>query len=216
MAFTGWPNEAIDFFDGLEEDNSKAYWLAHKATYEESVKRPMEELLAELADEFGQSKIFRPYRDVRFSADKSPYKTAIAATLGEAGYVHLSASGLGVGSGMYHMASDQLDRFRKAVDDDKAGLELNRLVSTVRKTKMDVAAHDSLKTAPKGYAKDHPRVELLRLKGLVTWKEWPAGAWLATRKSKSRLVDALRAAQPINDWLNKHVGTSTMPEPARR
>src|SRR3954451_9103578 len=86
MAFRGWPMAAIDFFDGLEEDNSREYWLTHKAVYDEAVRAPMEELLAELADEFGESKIFRPNRDVRFSADKSPYKTNIAATLGD-GYV---------------------------------------------------------------------------------------------------------------------------------
>ncbi len=81
---------------------------------------------------------------------------------------------------------------------------------------MEVAAHDSLKTAPKGFAKDHPRVELLRLKGLITWKEWPAGAWLSTRKAKTRVVDCLRSAQPINDWLDKHVGESTLPDHDRR
>lgn len=216
MTFKGWTNEAIDFFDGLEEDNSRTYWLAHKSIYEDAVKRPMEELLAELADEFGSGKIFRPNRDVRFSADKSPYKTSIAATVGNGGYVHLYAGGLGVGQGMFHMASDQLDRYRKAVDDTTAGLELTNLVSTLRQAKLDVSAHDALKTAPKGYPKDHVRVELLRLKGLVTWKEWPSGAWLATRKAKSRVVDTLRAAQPMDDWLDAHVGPSTMPESARR
>ena len=80
MAFSGWQMTAIDFFDGLEEDNSREYWLANKAVYDRDVKSPMEELLAELADEFGGSKIFRPNRDVRFSSDKSPYKTTIAAT----------------------------------------------------------------------------------------------------------------------------------------
>ncbi len=94
MGFRGWPAEAIDFYDGLEEDNSKSYWQAHKAAYEQAVLRPMEELLDDLAAQYGPGRIFRPYRDVRFSADKSPYKTAIGATLGEAGYIRLSAAGL--------------------------------------------------------------------------------------------------------------------------
>src|SRR3981081_383623 len=90
MAFRGWPVEAIEFYEGLEADNSKAYWQDHKSVYEQCVQRPMKELLAELAPEFGEGKIFRPYRDVRFSADKSPYKTAIAATLGTAGDIPLA------------------------------------------------------------------------------------------------------------------------------
>ena len=107
MTFRGWPEEALDFYDGLEADNSRTYWLAHKQTYEKCVLEPMTELLAELEPEHGESKIFRPYRDVRFSKDKSPYKTAIGAVIGD-GYIQLSARGLAVGNGMYSMAPDQL------------------------------------------------------------------------------------------------------------
>src|SRR5437773_9568879 len=160
MAFKGWQAEAIEFFEGLEADNSKAYWQDHKADYEKLVKAPMDELLAELKREFGEGRIFRPYRDVRFSRDKSPYKTNIAATLGAGGYISFSADGLGVGNGYYMMASDQLDRFRPAIDDDRQGSELEKLVKALEKKGVEVTGHDSLKTAPKGYAKDHPRIEL--------------------------------------------------------
>src|SRR5690349_4114403 len=107
MAFSGWPEEALEFYEGLEADNSKAYWTDRKADYEDKVLRPMTELLEELGPEFGESKIFRPYRDVRFSKDKSPYKTNIGAMLG-GGYIQLSATGLAAGDGMYGMAPDQL------------------------------------------------------------------------------------------------------------
>ena len=100
MAFAGWPEEALDFYDGLEADNSKAYWLANKQIYDECVLAPMRELVAEIESEPGESKIFRPYRDVRFSKDKSPYKTQMGARLGR-GYIQLSAKGLAVGDGMY-------------------------------------------------------------------------------------------------------------------
>src|SRR5437016_11520191 len=126
MAFRGWSDEALEFFDGLEGDNSKAYWQRHKAVYETAVRGPMEALLADLEPEWGEGRIFRPYRDVRFTADKSPYKTHIGATVGE-GYVQLSADGLAAGSGMWHMAPDQLERFREAIDDDGTGGELERV-----------------------------------------------------------------------------------------
>src|SRR5579864_2622976 len=130
MSFTGWRPTAIDFFEGLEAENTKSYWQAHKEMYEHEVRAPMEALLAELADEFGEARMFRPYRDVRFSRDKSPYKTNIAATIGD-GYITLSAEGLGAGSGMWQMARDQLAAYRSAVADDKTGEELERVITAM-------------------------------------------------------------------------------------
>ena len=79
----------------------------HRFGYDHAVRAPMEELLEELAPDWGEGRIFRPYRDIRFSSDKSPYKTNIAANVGE-GYVQLTADGLGAGAGMWEMAPDQL------------------------------------------------------------------------------------------------------------
>ncbi len=93
MAFSGWPAEAVEFYRGLSADNTKAYWTARKPVYEATVHAPMAELLAELAGEFGPGRIARPNRDVRFSPDKSPYKTAIYATFEAGGYVKFSADG---------------------------------------------------------------------------------------------------------------------------
>jgi uncharacterized protein (TIGR02453 family) len=214
MAFRGWPVEALEFFEGLEAENTKAYWQRNKTVYETQVRAPMEALLAELEPEFGEGRIFRPYRDVRFSADKSPYKTNIAAVIGE-GYIHLTSEALGAGSGVYEMAPDQLERYRQAVDADRSGKALAGIVATARAAGLEATGHEILKTAPKGYPKDHPRIELLRFKGLITWKEWPAAAWLGTRKAKDRIVEFLRASRPLNDWLRKHVGGSTMPERSR-
>ena len=175
----------------------------------------MEQLLVELAGEFGAGKIFRPNRDVRFSADKSPYKTAIAAVVGDGGYIQLSAAGLAAGRGMYMMAPDQLERYRRAVADDAVGAGLVELVSTAAAAGLTVSAHDALKTAPRGYPKDHPRADLLRQKGLITWQEWPVGPWLATSRAKSRVVGFLRASAPIHEWLAAHVGATTAPERSR-
>ena len=210
--FRGWPAEALEFYEGLEADNTKAYWQDNKSVYEESVRAPMEALLVELAPKFGEGKIFRPYRDVRFSADKTPYKTAIGATLAGGGYVQLSSEGLSAGCGMYHMASDQLDRYRRAVADDRTGKKLTGIVGRARAAGIDTTGHDTLKTAPRGYPKDHPRIDLLRCKGLVTWQQWPVGAWLGTAKAKDRVVEFLRASKPLQRWLDEHVGPSAIEE----
>jgi uncharacterized protein (TIGR02453 family) len=205
MTFTGWPEEALDFFDGLAADNSKTYWQAHKRVYEDCVLGPMTELLDELAAEHGDFKIFRPYRDIRFSKDKSPYKTEIAAVLGD-GYIRLSADGLGVGSGMHMMDSEQLDRYRKAVDADPSGCQLEKLIAGARERGIEVHGHEMLKSAPRGYTPDHPRIELLRSKGLVAWREWPVEPWLGTAAAKERVAGFLTDTRPLNDWLSQHVG----------
>jgi uncharacterized protein (TIGR02453 family) len=205
MAFKGWPDSALAFYEGLEADNSKAYWLDHKDVYERDVKGPMEALLTELAAEFGQWRLFRPYRDTRFSRDKSPYKTNLAARIGD-GYVHLSADGLLAGAGRYHMEADQLQRFRRAIVDEKSGLKLQGVVDALAKAGLDVHAMEVLKTAPKGYPKEHPRIELLRMKGLVVSRSWEPAAWLSTSAPKKRIVELFHAARPMLAWLDDHVG----------
>jgi len=213
MGFRGWKAEALEFFDGLEADNSKAYWERNRSTYDELVRAPMEALVAELAPK-GEGKIFRPYRDVRFSKDKSPYKTNIAATVGD-GYVHLDANGLAAGAGMWEMASDQLERYRRAVDDARSGKKLEGVVAEAREAGATITSHGELKTVPRGYDKDHPRAELLRYKGIIAWREWPAGAWLGTAKAKDRVVEFFRISRPLVRWLDANVGPSTAP-PERR
>ena len=206
-AFTGWPDNALEFYEGLEADNSRAYWLEHQDVYEHAVRAPMEALLAELRDEFGEGRLFRPYRDTRFSRDKSPYKTAIAATVGDC-YVQLSAGGLLAGAGTYHMAPDQLERYRAAVAADRPGRALQRVLDDLGAAHLEVGAVETLKTAPRGYPKDHERIALLRHKGLVARRGWPPAAWLASAGAKTRVVEVFRAAAPLVTWLETHVGPS--------
>jgi uncharacterized protein (TIGR02453 family) len=151
--------------------------------------------------------MFRPYRDVRFSADKSPYKTAAAASIGDGSYVQFSAAGLAAGRGMYAMDPGQLQRYRQAVD-GPPGAEIVPVVAAIRDAGIEVTAHGRLKTAPRGYPKDHPRIGLLCLKGLIAWRQWPAEAWLATPAVKGHLMEFFDQAQPLQDWLNAHVGGS--------
>ena len=207
MAFSGWPEEALEFYEGLTADNSKTYWTEHKQTYDTKVLRPMTELVEELAPEFGEAKIFRPYRDVRFSRDKTPYKTHIGAMVGS-GYVQFSAQGLAAGDGMYGMAPDQLDRYRQAVASDRTGGELEDVIAAVESQGIGVTGRDMLKAAPRGYPADHPRIGLLRYKGIVAWKEWPVAGWLETAGARDRVTSFLRAARPLSAWLAENVGPS--------
>ena len=219
MTFRGWPQDALDFFEGLEADNTKTYFHAHKQVYDACVKAPFLELSAEIEREFGPMKVFRPNRDIRFAKDKTPYKTeAAAVTEGEGGtayYVQISSSGLFVGSGYHHPAPDQLERFRIAVDDAKSGPKLAAAVAALQKQKYEVGARESLQRAPRGYPNDHPRLDLLRMKGMHAGKTFGAPRWLHTAGALDRIVKTWRDAAPMTRWFDKYVGPSTLapPEP---
>ena len=212
MAFRGWPAEALEFFDGLAADNSKTYWNAHKATYDDCVRAPMVALLAELEPEFGPAKIYRPYRDVRFSKDKTPYKTQIAASFERGGYVRLSADGLGAGSGIYIFSPEQLRRYRDAVADDKSGPRLVQLIEELQRKNVDISSHDVLKRVPPGFDKEHPRGELLKHKGLYLGTQLEPAAWMGTKKAVDRVTKIWRDVQPVTKWFHRHVGPSDEPE----
>jgi uncharacterized protein (TIGR02453 family) len=208
MSFQGWQEVALDFFEGLERENTKAFWTAHRPIYDEAVLEPMTQLTDELTAEYGAVKIFRPYRDVRFSADKSPYRTEIGAMVGSA-YIRLSAAGLAAGNGRFHLAPDQLDRYRRGVGDDASGIELAAITSALADLGITLISHETLKSAPRGYPADHPRVDLLRHKGLAAYREWPVEAWLATPAAADRIREFLAVTQPLTGWLDEHVGPPT-------
>lgn len=202
-AFTGFPLAALDFYEDLEADNSKAFWTAHKQTYDEAVRAPMTALAAELEPEFGQAKIFRPYRDVRFSADKTPYKNhqgAVAGTAPGVGwYVQINAAGLFVAGGCYQMSPAALATLRATIDDDVRGAELEAILAAATAAGYTIGG-DRLKTKPKGYSIDHPRIDLLRHKSLIASREFGAPDWLTTPAAATEIRRAWTDLRPLVEW----------------
>jgi uncharacterized protein (TIGR02453 family) len=215
--FEGFPPDAWEFYQDLAAENTREFWVAHRELYEISVVAPLTALIGELTSEFGPFKVFRPHRDVRFSKDKAPYKTHQGAVTEGAGgefyYFQLSGTGLFVASGHHQMASDQLERFRVAVDNDRSGKELVLLVDALE-PKFLIGGR-VLSTAPRGYRRDHPRVRFLQHKGLTAGKDFGTPKWLSSRNALARIAETWRAAAHLNEWLNKHVGPSHNP-PDRR
>jgi uncharacterized protein (TIGR02453 family) len=207
MSFTGFPAAALDFYDDLEMDNTKTFWSAHKDVYEESVRAPMAALLAELEEEFGPAKIFRPYRDVRFARDKSPYKTHqgafIACGPATGWYVEVSAPGVRVAAGCYEAASDRLARIRTAIDDDRRGTDLEKLLAGLTGAGWTVGG-ERLKTSPRGYDADHPRIELLRHKSLTVSKSYGFEPIIHTADLAGQVRADWREARPLLTWLSDH------------
>lgn len=207
MSFDGFPESAFDFYDDLEIDNSKVYWEANKATYQSAVRAPMTALTDELAEEFGAAKIFRPHRDVRFSKDKTPYKTHQGAFVAKAPatgyYAELAAPGFRVGGGFYEASADRLAAIRAAIDHDRYGAELEKILARLRRAGWEIAG-DRLKTAPRGWAKDHPRIELLRHKSLTAMRSYGFDEAIHTPALADRVRADWRAVTPLIDWAARH------------
>jgi uncharacterized protein (TIGR02453 family) len=208
MTFAGIPLTALDFYEDLEDDNTKAFWAAHKQIYDSMVKAPIEAIAAALAPDFGQPKFFRPYRDVRFARDKTPYKTHQGVWFAETcTYFHVSAAGLFVAGGYWSTTSEQVGRLRRAVADDVAGAALVRTLAKVQRSGMAIGG-DQITRVPSGYPKDHERADLLRYKSLTAHREFGAPAWLSTADVVPRISQALRSVAPLVSWLDTQVGQS--------
>ncbi|MCA1713004.1 MAG: DUF2461 domain-containing protein [Actinobacteria bacterium] len=217
MTFEGFPEQALVFYEGLRADNTKAYWTDHKAVYDSCVKAPMEALLARLEPEFGSGKLFRPYRDVRFSKDKTPYKDHAGAALygmdGSSGlYVQLNADGLYVAGGSWRLESDQVARLRLAVADDASGPRLAKLLKALERKGWSIGG-DRLVRVPKPFDAEHPRANLLRAKSLSAGYVFEPDEWLHEPECLAKVVQHWRDLKPLLDWLGRHVGPSRPPAP---
>jgi uncharacterized protein (TIGR02453 family) len=205
VSFTGIPLAALDFYEDLENDNSKSFWQAHKHIYDDSVKAPLEALAEALTKDFGPAKFFRPYRDVRFSKDKTPYKTHQGLWFSESSmYLHVSAAGLFVAGGYWDTSPAQVDRFRRGVADDVAGPALARAIAGVTSKGFTIGGQQ-LTRVPSGYDKDHPRADLLRHKTITASREFGCPAWLSTTRAKTEIVKASKHIGPLVAWLDTHV-----------
>jgi uncharacterized protein (TIGR02453 family) len=215
MSSAGIPTDAVAFYAELEaNNNNRAWWAANKERYERSVREPFSAMTDALADEFGEARVFRPYRDVRFSGDKSPYKTeqgAIASSPEGTGYyVRVGSDGLTTGGGYMHAMPDQVARYRAAVDADATGDQLTDIVDALRRKGFQIGG-ETLATRPKGVAADHPRIELMRHKSLIAWRDHGTPAWMSTGSVVRHVRDDWRAIRPMVDWIREHVGATSRP-----
>ena len=208
MEFTGFPIAALDFYDDLELDNTKSFWTAHRDVYEESVRAPMLALTAALAAEFGEAKVFRPYRDLRYahrrSGDQVPYKNHqgafVAAAPATGWYVEVGAPGVRIGAGFYEASSERLAAIRRAIDDPVAGARLEQVLAGLRRRGWTVGG-DRLKTSPRGWPADHPRIDLLRHRSLTVGRSYGFDERIHTRGLLADVRRDWRAARPLVEWV---------------
>jgi uncharacterized protein (TIGR02453 family) len=207
-AFTGFPEAALDFYDDLELDNTRSFWAANKHVYDEAVRAPMLALTAALADEFGTAKVFRPYRDVRFAKDKTPYKNHqgafVAVGPATGWYVEIGSPGVRVGAGYYRADSPDLARIRAAIDTEHSGQELESIVRRLKKRGFEVRG-EQLKTSPRGYSADHPRIELLRYTSMALGRSYGFEKAIHTPALLDRVRKDWRALRPLVEWVAARV-----------
>jgi uncharacterized protein (TIGR02453 family) len=204
VSFTGFPVAALDFYDDLEMDNTRSFWEAHKSVWAEAVREPMVALVKELEAEFGTAKVFRPYRDVRFAKDKTPYKTHqgafVAAAPHTGWYVQVSAAGVRTGAGFYSAEADRLAAFRTAVAEARRGTELEAILAGIAAEGHEISG-EQLKTAPRGYDREHPRIGLLRHKQLFAGRELGFEPFVHTPELLEVVRDDWRTTRPLVEWL---------------
>jgi uncharacterized protein (TIGR02453 family) len=220
MAFNGFPPAFLEFFAGLEGDNSKAYWQARKDVYDAAVRAPAESLASDLGEEFGPVHLFRPYRDLRFTPDKRPYKenVAMSAYDGSGGgyYVSISTEGVHLGGGCWRPAPDQLERWRRAVDDPATAKALQEVLDHLAQAGLPFQSQEALKRMPRGYDADHPRADLLRLTSLTAGTSHELGPWLHDSRCLAQIQEDWRHLRLLDEWLGRHVGPSQAPDRGRR
>ncbi|HEX6888807.1 MAG TPA: DUF2461 domain-containing protein [Candidatus Nanopelagicales bacterium] len=211
--FTGLPAEAFDFYDALAANNTRPWWQEHRGEYEQHVRAPLAQLLAELEPEFGEGHVYRPYRDARFSRDKTPIKDHQGAFVGLEDavgyYVQVSAAGVMVAGGWYAPQGQQLVRFRAAIEAG-AGSTVRSMLHGLERQRWELDGRP-LKTRPRGVDPDHPDLDLLRFRALTAARRYPVEPWLGTRKALTTVRRDWRQLRPLVEWLADHVGPATDP-----
>ena len=229
-AFTGFRPEAIQFLADLSENNDRAWFQPRKAEYERLLKQPLEALVAALAERFAERGIplradpakspFRIYRDVRFSKDKSPYKTNLGASFpwiadgadpagrshtsnvhSSGGYFHLQPGEIYVGGGIWRPEKEWLQAFRQKVAADPTGLR--ELIEEPRFSSMFGALGGDghvLQRVPSGYASDHPAADLLKLRDVVFGRRL-SDADATSPRLPDLIADTYEAALPVMGYL---------------
>jgi uncharacterized protein (TIGR02453 family) len=217
--FAGMPDEGMAFLEDLEERNTREFFDAHRQLFRECVQAPFTALLDAAAVRLrrsvaglGPSKQHRIYRDLRFSRDKTPYRTSMSGYVVhrpprpgvvEVGYyVSVGPAGMYVAGGLYRPARPELERLRASIADQAAGQALARILRRASGQGMEPWL-DPLQRMPKPWPADHPRADLLRARSLTLQRQHGRGPWLLTGELLDRVVADWRALVPLNRWLDR-------------
>jgi uncharacterized protein (TIGR02453 family) len=222
--FNGFPQDAITFFEEITIFNAKEWFEENKVRFQESVQQPAQTFVAALGERLqslspglqystslnGGGSIMRIYRDVRFSKDKTPYKTNLGIAwwegpgkkMEEPGYYfHLDRNGAWIAGGMYIFPPATLAIYRKAVDYPQRGKALTEALAAAEKAGLRIDGSGAYSRVPTGYDKDHPRGELLKQKGIVAVSPGIGVPTITSSALVDLCFDYAKAILPLHQWL---------------
>lgn len=225
-AFSGFPQAGVQFLRDLGENNNKAWFTAHKQTYLDAVQTPAVALVVALGERLqahfpdirydtrtnGSGSLMRLYRDTRFSADKSPYKTNVAMmfTPGEDKKTEAPGFGLqitpeevGLVAGIFTFSKPMLEAYRQAVLYEKAGSALEQAVEQVQKRGDYPLGGETYKRVPTGYDADHPRAHWLKFTGLYVYSPSISLKVAETPQLVDAVMEHYLNMAPIYEWLRE-------------
>jgi uncharacterized protein (TIGR02453 family) len=199
--FTGFARDGFSFWKGLERNNNREWFQAHKDQYEQAVRRPMQLLVEELAPLYGRGRLSRINRDMRFVKEK-PYKNYLAT--GVAGtYISFSKDGLWVGTGVYKPEPAALRQLREAIANDASGRKLTQIIASLRRKGFEVDTHARLEKPPRGFDATHPRVELLRMKDIYVGRLFGPDD-VSSANVLRGVAQTIAELEPFRAWLRTH------------
>jgi uncharacterized protein (TIGR02453 family) len=220
--FPGFPQQALQFFQEIRENNNKAWFDQHKDDYAHYVQQPAQDFVMALGAKLqeiaggisfdpslsGSGSILRIYRDIRFSPDKTPYKTYLAMRFWEGAnrkevysglFIWLDSTGAGLHLGQHEFSKEYLSAFRDAVDNPQSGAELQKALSAIQPHAR--IGGEKFTNVPRGFAQDHPRGDLLKYKGLHANTELIAPAIVTGEGFLPLCVDYFEKLLPLHNWL---------------
>lgn len=209
-SFRGFGADAVQVLRDLREHNDKAWYAANRDRLEAQVRAPMAALVDELAGPFGPGKLFRQYRDVRFSKDKRPYKEWVAATIGGdihggARYLQIGPDELFVAAGAYQFDRERLVRFRRAVDAGTSGEALVAIVADLAEAGYEIGGR-TLTRGPRDVAATHPRIDLMKHTGVTFARRFAVAPWWSDGDEVvTRVATVFGDAEPLLGWLHDHL-----------
>jgi len=208
-AFTGFGRNLIQYYLQLEENNNREWFHAHRAMYDENVAAPLKTIAEDLSADYGPIKIFRPYRNVRFWPDLPPLNEHASLTANaeanSAYYLRIDADGMLLGAGNWQPSKAQLIQFRVIASTDTGALAIRSLLAKMQTHGYGLSLENALKSAPRGYAKDDPNIDLLRLRSLSLSAHFAPGAWLYSSDCLTKVLIGWQTLTPWLQWLRSHL-----------
>ena len=225
MAFAGFPESGLAFLRGLSQHNDRDWFEAHRKTWDEEIIPAMLEWCGALVERVRDQlpglvfvprvggSLYRLNRDIRFSKDKRPYKTHVAALLWDgpekhdcpAAYLHVSPEEVIFGGGIYLFEEARLDRFRKVLHDEAAAERLDQGLEAAKKGGLKLEIADKLQRTPRGFDPEGPRAEESKWKGLTVARRQKPARWLHSLEALDRSEAAARAYAPLHRWMRKEL-----------